>query len=190
MAAALTAACGFPSVRAQRLVLRLCNARQKNPPLHGSALVDTWSVISVRPSILLKLPARAPAALARYVRDDLEWPSHVGPHRGPWPGRPRMAIEAGEAGQPLARLLGWLRRGGIDARRPGARPGRQARAEAEAVHAGRPAQEIVMEGNVKKTTLGPAASGERSRTGDKRGLQCRHCGCGHFRVTCTHRTAT
>ena len=34
-----------------------------------------------------------------------------------------------------------------------------------------------MDGDPKKTTLDPAACSERSRTDDKRGLECRHCGC-------------
>ena len=37
-----------------------------------------------------------------------------------------------------------------------------------------------MEGDVKKTTLDPTA--------DKRGLECRHCGCKHFRVLYTRPT--
>ena len=35
-----------------------------------------------------------------------------------------------------------------------------------------------MEGDAKNTT----ACGEQSRTDDKRGLECRHGGCKHFRV--------
>jgi len=41
-----------------------------------------------------------------------------------------------------------------------------------------------MDDNAKRKTSTQTACGEQSRTEDKRGLECRHCGCKHFRVTC------
>ena len=53
-----------------------------------------------------------------------------------------------------------------------------------------------MNDTVKKTISDPAACGEQSRTAcpehsrgaDKRGLECRYCGCKHFRVIYTRPT--
>ena len=45
-----------------------------------------------------------------------------------------------------------------------------------------------MDDNAKKTISNPTACGEQSRIADKRGLECRHCGCKHFRVIYTRPT--
>ena len=65
-------------------------------------------------------------------------------------------------------------------RRPPPRPGRQACAATQALHAGRPEEAIAMEGPSPERKSRPPGA-------DKRGLECRYCGCTHFRVIYTRR---
>lgn len=48
------------------------------------------------------------------------------------------------------------------------------------LHPGRPEEEVVMDDNMKKAISDAKAN--------KRGLECRHCGCKHFRVIYTRPT--
>lgn len=97
------------------------------------------------------------------------------------PAAEQFADERLTADQVAEKTTSRLRGRGEHARRPLARPGRQTGAATEALHAGRLEEAITMEG----------ASPERkswSPTNDQRGLECRHCGCKHFRVIYTRPT--
>ena len=84
-----------------------------------------------------------------------------------WPKRPRMAGQAVEARQPLARLPRRLRRRGVHGRREGRRR-EYRRSAAEAIHPGRSAEGIMMSQELTREKWDP--------TQEKRGLECRYCG--------------
>jgi len=102
-----------------------------------------------------------------------------GGHR-PLRDGPRVVGPADQAGQPLAGLPRRLRRRGVHARRSRGRPGRQARPAAQAVYAGRSEEAVTVERPSPERKSWPPDE-------DKRGLECRYCGCRDFRVIYTCR---